>query len=264
MDCHDFEEIAGAYALGAITKEERQAADEHLAHCVSCQRILQEMQSAVDILPLSVPQVEPSAQLKARIFGAVLAETPQWKTQVQQPLGAARQIRRRSWWQYWEARLVTTVAALLLILVGGMATWNISLQQQVNQLSAASLPTITYAIRSTSAATDATGQVIYFPRLHMTTLLIRGLPPLSGSQIYEGWLIKNNHPQSIGLLNVQDGTAALNFPGDVRSYDTLAISAEPGPKASRDAPKGPIVAVGPLQHSQQSIGWREDAYIQKG
>jgi anti-sigma-K factor RskA len=242
MDCQNFEELWGAYALDAITDQERQDAEQHLAGCSACRRKLQELQEVVNLLPLAVPAVAPSPRLKARVFASILEEAPeQMLTQV------PRSPRRRSWWQHWETRLVATAAALLLLLVGGLTMWNLSLQQQLAQIAAAS-PTITYTVSGTgSTATNIKGQVISFPRLHMTTLVVRGLPPTSGTQVYQGWLIKNDKPSSIGLLNFQNGTATLNLADDIDGYDAIAVSLEPGPQASPNTPNGPVVALGSLK-----------------
>ncbi|HEX4206485.1 MAG TPA: zf-HC2 domain-containing protein [Ktedonobacteraceae bacterium] len=54
MDCQEFEELSGAYALGALTPEEQQRADEHLAQCARCHETYRELQAVVELLPLTV------------------------------------------------------------------------------------------------------------------------------------------------------------------------------------------------------------------
>ncbi len=242
MDCHEFEELASAYVLGAVTPEEHEAAARHLAGCSNCQHLLRELQSVTDLLPLAVPEVEPPPHMKTRVLAAIRADSPPLPAQQR----SVRQEPRRSWWNFWETRLVLTCALLFAFLFGGVTLWNISLQQQLTQIAAASSPTMITTIHGTTAAADASGEVLYFPRLHMTTLVMHNLPPLAGSQVYQGWVIANGHPKSIGLLNIniRDGTAALNVSGDVNSYQVVAISKEPGPQASQEAPKGQIVATG--------------------
>ena len=263
MNCQDFEELVGAYALGALTDEERQAADAHLAICASCRQTLQECRAVVDLLPLAVPGVEPSAALKERILAPMRAEAVyQDQAQSQRPArkGSPPVIRRT--WSTWST---IAAAVMLCIVLAGMVGWNISLRQQLDRLSANSLSVTTYTIHGTAQAAQASGQVVYIPQLHITTLVIHGLPALEGTHIYQGWLIKGDQPQSVGLLNEQDGTATLNFQGDVRGYDSLAISREQGPQASKDAPKGQVVAVGPLKHPQslaaQEMRWDENVDI---
>ena len=42
MNCEEFEELSGAYALDAVTPAELEAAQAHLAGCAACTRRLQE------------------------------------------------------------------------------------------------------------------------------------------------------------------------------------------------------------------------------
>ncbi|MBE3559641.1 MAG: anti-sigma factor [Ktedonobacteraceae bacterium] len=249
MDCQHFEELAGAYALGALSEQERRAAEAHLATCARCRHILQELQEVTDMLPLAVPPVEPSPQLKTRLMAAVRADARQ---HVKQRIEQSTQ--KLPWWRYWQTRLALAFVLLLLIIATGLAAWNITLQQQLSALSTGQA--IAYSVHGTSqvpGASAASGEAIYLPQYHLTILTVRGLPPLQGTEVYQGWLISNNQPTSIGLLTMRDGTAVLDFAGDVRGHDAIAISREPGPQASAAAPRGPVVAIGSLQNKQARI-----------
>lgn len=74
MTCQEFEELSAAYALGAVTPEEQQAARAHLATCAKCTRLAGQLRSIVDLLPLSVTQVTPPAALRDRVLAAVQQE----------------------------------------------------------------------------------------------------------------------------------------------------------------------------------------------
>ncbi|MBV9228681.1 MAG: anti-sigma factor [Chloroflexi bacterium] len=248
MDCQEFEELVGEYALGITMDEDSEVALHHLTGCSNCQRLLREVQTVTDLLPLAVPEVETPPDMKARVFATIFAESPHTPISIQpnQPKS------RRSWWQYWETRLVLACAILLFILLGGVTAWNISLQHQLTQIATSSTLATTVTIYDTTAtAAASSGQLVYFPRLRVTSLIVHRLPQLSGTHVYQGWLIANGHPRSIGLLSVngQDGTATLNFLGDLNGYQTVAISEEPGPQASEGAPKGPVIAMGSLDHT---------------
>jgi anti-sigma-K factor RskA len=241
MDCQEFEALSGAYTLDAITDDERREADAHLAQCPKCQRIVRELQSVVNFLPLSVPPVEPSSHLKKRLFATIHHEAPRNITPPQP---------QRSWWRRWDTRLLVAVAALLCILFVGMLAWNLSLQRQLALQPRPVSSPITYTLHSATGTANVTGELIYFPQLHLTALIMRGLPPLQGKQVYQGWLLTNKHPKSLGLLHMQDESAILNFSGNVKGYDTVAVSIESGPQASPNSPRGEVVAVGLLNHSQ--------------
>ncbi len=249
MTCEEFEELSGAYALDAVTPDEREAAEAHLAGCAACTRRLQELRSVVDVLPYSVRQVNPSASLKDRLFEAIRMEsTPT------QPIPINRSARPR---RSWSRQLLAIAAVLMLLLFGGITVWNVSLQQQNSSLQqqisslekeVASLQhqvALAYGLHGSGAA----GKLIYLPEQNITLLVIDGLPQLHGTQVYQGWLIQGKQPTSIGLLSMQNGVASVIYPGTIAGYQVAAVSREPGPVASKNVPAGPVVAAGDLKGS---------------
>ena len=267
MTCTEFEELSGAYVLDAITPEEREAADAHLAQCPHCTQLVKEMRSAVDFLPLAVPQVAPPPQLKGRILAAVqvaanMSSQATQDVQAVRPLKAVPPllpmrerpttptpvpVRRRVAAQRWAMPLVAAAAVLFVVLAGGLAAWNIALQHQVAVLQANAVTTTTYAIKGTTEGSNVTGEAKYISGngVDVTVVTVRGLPALHNQQVYQGWELQGSQTRSVGLLNVQaDGTATINIPGDVKGNDAVAISIEKGPRATLNAPKGPVVARG--------------------
>ncbi len=249
MICTDFEELSGAYVLNAITPEEQQEADAHLAECSHCRNLVRELRTAIDYLPLSVPQVVPSSALKKRVLTAIQDDAG--PVSIQQ-IEHRRDLRRkRSSWRTWSSQLLAVAAILLLLLLGGMGAWNISLQQQVSHLSssiASSAPVI-YHLQSTGAAKTPgiSGELTYYPQQHITVLVMHNLQQPTGTHVYQGWLLKGKQPTSIGLLNIENGVATLDYPGDLSGFDAAAISLEPGPQATPNTPAGPVLALGTLR-----------------
>lgn len=267
MTCEEFQELSGAYVLDALTSEEREAARSHLETCQNCTRLAQELRSVVDLLPLSVVQVSPSPALKERLLAALREEqkTPeQLLTPI--PLAARRRQPRQV------VRMLVAVAALLLLFLGGTTVWGISLQHQVTTLqerntqfgstigllekqntSLRNMIARVYPIEGNQAASTASGSLLFIPQKNITVLVLSGLPRLQGTQVYQGWLIHNNKPTSIGLLTIQNGLATLTFPGNVSGYETAAVSLEPRPRLDEPAPTGPVVATGQLQKPNTQI-----------
>jgi anti-sigma-K factor RskA len=242
MTCEEFEELSGAYALDAITPAEREAAQAHLAGCAACTRRLQELRAVVDVLPYSAPQVNPPASLKGRVLGAIRTENTRT-----QPLSINRNAppRPKRW---WITPSLAVAAALMLLLLGGMAAWNVSLQHQISSLQQQNTSlqhqlALAYGLNGQGA----TGKLIYLPEQNITVLVINGLPELRGTQVYQGWLIHGKQPISIGLLSEQNGVASVIYPGTIAGYQIAAVSREPGPKASKNVPAGPVVATGALK-----------------
>lgn len=242
MNCQEFEELIGSYALEALNEEERKAADAHLAECPKCTRTAQQLRAIVDLFPLTVPAIDPPPGLQEQILARVQAHEIR-QSIPQQVVPLARKRPR------WQASLLAAVALLILILIGGLVAWNFSLRQQVAQLSPRVLPPITYTISGTENTKQATGQVIYYPEQNITVLVMHDLPELRGTQVYQGWLLQGQKTTSIGLFNVQNGVATLDFQGNLSGYDATAVSLENGPTATSNAPAGPVVAIGQLKQT---------------
>src|SRR5437660_4956444 len=126
MDCQQFEELAGAYVLGATSELERHAAQAHLTTCVSCQHTVRDLQTVTDLLPLAVPAVEPSPDLKKRIM--VIVETDAHEQTARR---AAQRLQQPRWWHYTQTRIAVACLLLLLILAGSLTAWNVGLQQEL-------------------------------------------------------------------------------------------------------------------------------------
>lgn len=264
MTCTEIEELSGAYVLDAVTPQERDAIEAHIAQCPDCIQLIEEMRATIDLLPLSVSQVAPAPQLKGRILAAVQASAssqapprvgtlrPMPSLQALPPLSPTQQrrpiVRRRSTTQRWVTPLLAAAAVLFLLLAGGLATWNVALQHDVTALRTNAVTTTTYAIKGTDSAPGVTGDAKYISgkNVDVTIMTVRGLPKLQGQQVYQGWEVQGKQATSVGLLNVQsDGTTAtINIAGSVKGNDAVAVSIENGPTATPDAPKGKVIAIG--------------------
>ncbi len=267
MTCEEFEELSAAYALDAVTPEESQAARAHIATCAKCTRLERQMRSIVHLLPLSVTQVTPPAALRERVLEAVRQEGRIV------PIKRGAQIRERRKGPGWGTRLLAVAAIVLLMLTGAMTAWNVSLQihaaslQQQNMQLASQVAALKntknalqrevaqiYAMQGNAQAQAATGSLVYIPQRDITVLYLQGLPKLQGKQLYQGWLIHNKITTSVGILTIQNnGIASLTFSGKISGYEAAAISIEPGPLPSKNAPAGPVIALGALQHPTQTL-----------
>jgi len=177
----------------------------------------------------------------------------------------------------WATRMLAVAALLLVLLTGGMTVWNFALQHQVATLQASSVQlnhqlsglqqtnatqseqismlhrqvVAVYNVVGTQTAKSVSGSLLYLPQQKITVLVLHGLPKLQGKQIYQGWLLHDNTPVSIGVLSVQNGIASLTFPDAISGYDTAAVSLEPGPTPSLHRPAGSVIARAALQHPAQ-------------
>jgi anti-sigma-K factor RskA len=254
MNCKEFEELSGAFALDAITPQERREAEAHLAECPRCTKLYHELRAVVDLLPLSVPQIDPSPSLEERLFTAIREESKPGSRSTkagrdEQAVPSRQSGGRRLGWQKWAMALVAAAAVVLFVLLGAMTAWNISLQRQLASAERAAPQII--IVQGNGADQEIRGELIYYSQQNITVLVMHNLPQLQGTHVYQGWLLRGKQPTSIGLLNVQDSTASITFQGNAKSqgYDETAISVEPGPTATKGQPQGQVVAIGVIHKS---------------
>jgi negative regulator of sigma E activity len=246
-------DLLGAFALGAVDPEEAASVRAHLATCAECQAEMAELWVAVDSLPVMIEPMEPPPALRDRIAAAVTAEAaspappaiPASRPPEQAPTIAPappvpEPIRKPA--SFWSrATPWAAAAAILLLLSAGLFVWNLRLREQIQQTTAPIAETI--ALAPTDAAPDASGEVTYLPQDELLMLDVRDLPPLEPDQVYEVWLISADGPVPAGTFDQPTDQHAIVADRDL--YDTLAITAEPGPLGT-EAPTGEIVATAPL------------------
>ncbi len=118
--------MAAAYALDALDAPETAVFEAHLPTCPECAQIVGEMRSVVAALPLTVPFVDPPADLKQRVFDRVhaLQSTQSSPRAVEPALLAAPELRqnRRGFFSIFSGggfAVGAAVASLVLLLVAG-------------------------------------------------------------------------------------------------------------------------------------------------
>ena len=72
LDHGAYQDLLGAYALGAVTEDEARAVAAHVATCAACGTELAQLRAAAQALPLALEDREPSPILRYRIQAAVL------------------------------------------------------------------------------------------------------------------------------------------------------------------------------------------------
>lgn len=243
-------ELLGAFALGALDAREAAAVRAHLATCAECQAEIAGLWAAVDALPELVEPMDPPPELRDRISVAILAEAAAESPAPSTPLAPtpiapaapppaperriAEPIRPARWWS--RATPWAAAAAILLLVSAGLLVWNLRLQDQIATAPAAE----TIALAPTDAAPNASGEVTYLPDDNLLVLDVRELPALEPGQVYEVWLIgEDGVPAPAGVFGQE--TARHAIVADRGLFDTLAITAEPGPLGT-EAPTGEIVA----------------------
>ena len=111
-DCsHDSQAVA--WVLGTLSAEETERFAAHLATCETCAPLVARIREVVDVLPDSVPQEVPPAELRARIMSAVEAEANLFRAAEVGPWPEPARARKRT-----PGALVVGVVVVSLLAVG--------------------------------------------------------------------------------------------------------------------------------------------------
>jgi hypothetical protein len=202
----EFEQLAGLQALGILEGEELEHFEQHAARCERCRLMVQLDGEA---LALAAPEMEPSADFKARLMQRAAAE-----------LRAQPKIvpfRRRAPWQ----SLIAAVLVLGVVGGGGYAYEN-------------------QVVASYALAGSASGSaVVNVRRSGAAELDMSGVPNPPSGFVYEAWVIPpGSSPIAVGTTPQGDAKLPLERVGN---GVTVAITQE---RARVDAPtSAPILAV---------------------
>jgi anti-sigma-K factor RskA len=216
VNCDEFEELAGAYALGALTNDERIAAEAHLASCDKHPQT-RDLLAVSGSLALASPELDPPAELKSRLMDAVRADSAE--TDVP-PSEAPRRglfdpVRR---W-FAGARLGYALAAAMTFVVIGLLAWNISLQTRDSGDDAV-------VVQMTG---QASGQVVYAVDDKVAFMRLQGLADLPSDKVYEVWALTDGTATPLGIVVPTDGEAKAAIEFDASLYDQIAVTIEQAP-----------------------------------
>jgi len=243
-------DLLGAFALGAVDAQEAATVREHLATCAECQAEIAVLWAAVDSLPGMIEPMDPPPALRDRIAAAIREDGASDPSVSPVPVVAPAPVvvsvapvlepirKPASFWS--RATPWAAAAAILLMLSAGLLIWNLQLREQIVSTPVAE----TIALAPTDAAPNASGEVTHLAGDDLFILDVRDLPQLESGQVYEVWLIgADGVPAPAGVFDQSTDQHAIVADRD--RYDTLAITAEPGPLGT-EAPTGEIVATAPL------------------
>ncbi len=225
-----YEDLAAAYALGALDDEERREFKEYLTQHPELQAEVEELDEAAKLLALAPQEYEPPPRLRRNLLELVGGEAG--------PSFADRRQRSRLGALIGPAGL-GMAAAILAVLVG-LVVWNLSLQDSNEELRAdvrelqgesealrADAEEIrTYELQGSGAASRAHGQV-------MTTgegpavLMAQDLPPAPEGQVYEAWVLHDGVPQPAGLFEPAGEPAVVAIEAPLEGADAVAVTLEP-------------------------------------
>jgi anti-sigma-K factor RskA len=244
MTCSHVDELAGAFALGAMDAEEEAALRAHLITCDQPHLEVQTALGAGMLLAGSLGPVTPSPGLRDRLM-ATIERTPQeHRLTIPASLPAARQ----GWLDWLSPRVARPFALAAAVALLAVGVWNVSLQSQLGQRDAA-LRAVANAIAGSQAAfrvdgSAGRGYVVDTPGAG-SALVVADLSGLPADRLYELWLIDAaGNPVAVGTFHSKDGgVTVIPVERDLTGYATFAVTVEAERVA---APSGTPVMIGDL------------------
>ena len=263
--------LTGAYALNALSAEERAAVEAGLTESESLRHEVTELADTAVLLGRAVAPVTPPPALKANIMD-MIASTPQLpplqddttgetdatasvtpiapprpaSPSAAAPTPAERKAQAR--WFTKPAIALASVAAVLGLIIGGGVLVNTMGESQQNNQAADQLAAINAASDSQRAVSEieggGTATLVWSGELASAAMIVDGLPALPDDKVYELWFIgEETGARPAGTFTVSDDGRTLRvLDGEMHAGDAVGVTVEP--RGGSETPTTePIVAI---------------------
>jgi hypothetical protein len=237
------QELLGAYALDAVSDDERDLVDQHLRECAQCRAEVAEHREAAALLAHGAPA---PAGLWDQISGAIAGVPPEKKL--------APMVRVGGWRGGWAA--AAAVAAVAAAVTGFLGVRLVQQGDQIDRISTLLAATGLEGAAS-KAAQDPRGLHVSLVAEEGSTLatvvllpdgkgyLLRPLlPALSDDRTYQLWALVGRATVSAGVLGNRPSVTAFSVQMPV---DGFALSEER--HGGVPVPQSPPIAIGKIETS---------------
>src|ERR687889_279037 len=213
-----FEDLKEAYALGALSEEERQEVEDYLGTHPELRAEVDDLRSVANLLALSPQEYEPSPKLRRDLMNRISSSPDTTPAADPSP-------RRAGLWRLFGPGGLAAAAVLAFVAIG-MFAWNASLQEENQALQGELQGQQTYALEGTGAAQEVRGEVVRLGD-ERAVLVAEDLPSPSDGETYETWILREDVPEPAGLFEPDDaGVAAAPIEGSLEGADAVAVGAE--------------------------------------
>lgn len=244
--CREVEELLPSYAFHALSSEEEERVEVHLAACPWCAEQARRQAEVTAGLASAFPQLEPPAQIRARLL-----------KQVQRERGRAEPVG-------WLGRLLAAPAlaasaavAVVLLLAASVTLGALSLARaselaEENAALAAQLDstrellrqqrslsyliaapgTRTVVLAATEKKPGAYGMMMVNEKRERGILVVAGLDQLPPDRVYQAWLIRDGQRTSAAVFRVDEsgwGMVTLRPDERLDTFDSIGVTEEPAP-----------------------------------
>jgi hypothetical protein len=218
-----YREEIGAYLLGALTDDEREAFEQHLEDCVECRAEIEELRPATAALPRSVEQVEPPPGLKTSLMEIVEREAREAaagqgeQTWAAPPARSRPPLRERL--RLPSLRPAFALGALVLGLAVGFAVAQLGGDEGARTVAATvdqeRIPQGSGDLRIEGDGEDG------------AILRVNQMPDLRGREVYQAWVQRKGMviPQPTFEVG-PDGSGAVAVPEDLSDAQAVLVTRE--------------------------------------
>lgn len=267
---HDaLRELTGAYALGALSDEEKRALEAHLASCAECAAEVRAFGDVARGLNHAVPQLDLPPSLRGRVVAHV--ESMAAKSAVPPAVVSRPPSTERFSGAVWLALAASLVAGVLgfyaltlrnrvQVLQGELADARQraaaaeqivetiqqraeNLQRTSDIIGASDVTTVT--LKGQGAGSAASGLALV-SRSRGVVFVGQNLPPLDPGRIYQLWVVSTTGPPLNAGIFAPDaaGAASLTTVLNVSSFKAVAVTLEPA--GGVPAPTGAFYLLGSI------------------
>ena len=271
-------DLTGAFALNAVTDDERAAVEARAAQSEATRNELTELQDTAVVLGLAIAPVQPSAGLKASLM-AQIAATPQLaplsaeqrateqlateqlstdqhstdQREIAEPVASAplpspAEFKAQARWFSRPVLALTAAAAAVVILIGGgVFVSGVLAPQPVAPVTASGIEAIRAADDAQQAEAEVAGggtaTLVWSGELASAALIANDLPTLPDDKVYELWYINESGARPAGIFTVDEsGTVEQVLEGDMQAGDMVGVTVEPA-GGSEVPTTAPIVGI---------------------
>jgi anti-sigma-K factor RskA len=231
----DLHTLSGAYALHALSPEEAEEFQKHLADCAVCRQEVQELQAAAATMGAS-EALAPPAHLRAKILSAA-DQTPQLPPRVAPVTDLAS--RRRG------LRFLAAAAAVVLVALGAVGITQLQQDEPESRLATGVVRVFQAEDANTATMETTNGgkiSVATSPGLNEMAVDTDELPKLDEEHVYQLWAIQDGTVSPVLVLEPEKG-AFMEMPGEGTE---VAITIEPS-GGSEQPTTDPIMQVAPSE-----------------
>jgi anti-sigma-K factor RskA len=228
-----FDDLKEAYALGALSEEERREVEDYLMTHPELRAEVDDLRSVANLIALSPQEYEPSPKLRRDLLNRISSSPHAAPAADPSP-------RQSGLWRLFGPGGLAAAAVLALVTIG-MFAWNASLQEENQALQGELQGQQTYALEGTGAAQEVQGEVVRLGD-ERAVLLAEDLPSPPEGETYETWILREDVPEPAGLFEPDDaGVAAAPIEGSIEGADAVAVTVEPSGGSSSPT-SDPLIA----------------------